>query len=49
MPDQADETTETETAPHELGDLDGFGRCMDCGLDWSGAPGVYFCHACSED
>lgn len=38
-----------EVAAHEPGELDGFGRCMDCGLSYSANVGVYFCFACSEE
>lgn len=33
----------------EKGELDGYGRCPDCGLNYSANVGVYHCFACSED
>lgn len=32
----------------ERGELDGFGRCPDCGLNYSANVGVYHCFSCSE-
>lgn len=33
----------------EPGELDAYGRCPDCGLNWVHNTGVYFCERCSED
>ena len=35
--------------PHEPGELDRYGVCLDCGTNWSAAVGVYWCQFCAED
>lgn len=34
--------------PRQRGELDGYGRCPDCGLDYSANVGVYHCFGCSK-
>lgn len=39
---------EAEQENHRPGELNGYGRCLDCGESFAACPGVYWCPYCSE-